>query len=182
MQLRWRNPHKPRAAMVLRPLGQRQPLRLAARPIRECRSLNTKAKRGNRRRRCYTMGRRVNRRRLAQPIRLRETQFVRSRRCTPALLSAATRVRCAERGLIHTKSSFQASLLARIRDAPEKSPAGQSVLATVPIRVRAAKARARVTIAAVTPSAVYQTPDACRGKTEQDRLRDFFGYRRSFVR
>jgi hypothetical protein len=78
MQLRWRKPHKPKAVMVLRPLGQTQPLRLAVRPIRECRSLNTIAKRGNRRRRCYTMGRRANRRRLAQPIRLRQTQFVRS--------------------------------------------------------------------------------------------------------
>jgi hypothetical protein len=100
MQLRWRNPHKPRAAMVSRPLGQRQPLRHAARPIRECRSLNTIAKRENRRRRCYTMGRRVNRRRSAQSIRLRETQSVRSSLC-PAVLSAATLVSRAERGLIH---------------------------------------------------------------------------------
>jgi hypothetical protein len=160
MQLRWRNPHKPKAAMVLRPLGQRQPLRLAARPIRECRSLNTIAKRGNRRRRCYTMGRRVNRRRLAQPIRLRETQFVRSSlyaRRSFGCHTGPTRVTRTDPQQI----LFPSESPGAIRHAPEKSPAGQSVLATVAIRVRAAKARERVPIAAVTPSAGYQTPDAC---------------------
>jgi hypothetical protein len=165
MQQRWRNPHKPKAVMVLRPLDQRQPRRLAVRPIRECRSLNTIAKRENRRRRCYTMGRRANRRRQAQPMRLRQTQFVRSSRY------ARLSVGCHTGPTQGTRSDPHQNLFPGEPPGVNTPRAGEiaSWAANAcygSVTNQSNKARARVPIAVVTHSAVYQTLDVCRGETE----------------